>query len=95
MSLYVALILVVALGAVLMLPKKTLVAEPHTPLILREGVAPTHALAHSISLRQQQLSEESSAIARAYEQRAQDAWIAETIAKATDLFNGPSEEDEE
>ncbi len=89
MLLPIAILLVVVLLAVALLPMKK--REPEqikqaspVPLLTQGQAQPTR----QTTLRQQQVSEEATAIASEYQRRADAVWLDEVRTKASKLLGG-------
>ena len=87
MTLFIAIIVVLVLLAVAVFPTKA--REQREPAIKQssELFQPAASLSPT-SLREQQLREESEAIATEYRKRADEVWLGEIREKATALL-GP------
>ena len=89
MILTIVMIVVLALLAIAVLPsrKRDVVSEPAVKQ--SAGLFQTQSQPLSVSLRDQQLREESDAIATEFRRRADEVWLAEIRQKATSLL-GPT-----
>jgi hypothetical protein len=81
MMLPIAIIVVLVLLAVAVLPSKP--REQREPAV---GLFQSSVPATSVSLREQQLREESDAIATEYRRRADEVWLGEVREKAALLL---------
>lgn len=88
MTLFIATIVVLVLLAVAVFPTKP--REQRVPDIKQSSELFQPAAAVSpTSLREQQLREESEAIATEYRKRADEVWLSEIREKATTLLGPP------
>jgi hypothetical protein len=89
MILTIVMIVVLALLAIAVLPsrKRDLLSEP--AIKQSTGLFQTQSQPLTVSLREQQLREESDAIATEFRKRADEVWLAEIREKAASLL-GPT-----
>lgn len=88
MLLSVAIIVVLVLLAVAVFPAKP--REQREPAVKQSSdLFQSAGLASATSLREQQLREESEAIATEYRKRADEVWLGEIREKATTLLGPP------
>ena len=88
MLLSVAIIVVLVLLAVAVFPTKP--REQREPAVKQSSdLFQPAGLASATSLREQQLREESEAIATEYRKRADEVWLGEIREKATTLLGPP------
>ena len=88
MLLSVAIIVVLVLLAVAVFPAKP--REQREPAVKQASdLFQSAGLASATSLREQQLREESEAIATEYRKRADEVWLGEIREKATTLLGPP------
>lgn len=88
MTLFIAIIVVLVLLAVAVFPTKP--REPREPAIKQSSeLFQPAGLTSATSLREQQLREESEAIATEYRKRADEVWLGEIREKATTLLGPP------
>jgi len=89
MILTIAVVVVLALLAIAVLPsrKRELAGEP----VIKQsaGLFQSQSTPVATSLREQQLREESDAIATEFRKRADEVWLAEIREKAASLLGPP------
>lgn len=92
MTFPIALVVVLVLAAFAMMPKKSVTkAAPEIQRIYEPEavVAPQQA---QMSLREQQVAEESTAVADIYRRMAHDQWMTEIQAKAANMMGAGLED---
>ena len=92
MFLGLGLILLLVLGAIAIAPKKP--APPATsgtpqPLFMQAPEPMAPVAIHSMSFREQMLSEEAAEVSAAFRDAANKKWREEVIAKASTLLTSP------
>lgn len=87
MTFPIALVIVLVLAGFALMPKKTSAKTDSEP---RQSYEPAALFAPQqapqISLREQQVAEESTAVADLYRRKAHNQWMLEMQAKAANMF---------